>query len=1429
MPRKVASAPQPYSGKFRRSLARRTVLQILLLALLPVLLVSGSTLWLTQQQITNQLNQQFQSVSQNYSTQLTALFESRQKSLNSIENNKSFNVALDTLLTGNLTQAEKQSVEARILELIDVQNVSSAEQMFDHVAILTPSGDILLSTNPEWKGLNISQNTNLQRMVGSDDSRLVFNPAPLYTNQVVLVTPSLFASNDLTNLVTIMGFTVSNIPSNILSSITAYFPTGQAYLYTADKNLITYDQYLQQLTQITIDLNHQSMFNSLTLPENLDRNRNVKSLSGTDVVNYTSRISAINTYTIIEVPRRTYRDQLTSILKLNLQILAAAMLVVGTIVYFSTRRLVRPIVTLADISQAFAKGDWSQRAPVTRGDEIGLLSSSFNQMVDQLTDVYRSLEFKVEERTQQLRTASEVAQIATSTSEREAMAQRTAQLITERFGYHFAAIFLLDETGNFATIKGISGDIGQTSGLVNHRVVLENATQLQNAVTSNQPVVNNDLSERGVFSGENVLQMIDSQSQALIPIAVGDRVLGIIDIQSKEFNAFDQDTVNVFKTLSNQIATGLRNIILLESAQVNLEETNLVYRASRQIAQADNENAITNAVTDALSQTNYASLLLDVHEDHLQILALRDKRGTRLDSGAVGLNLPVQKGIERLAENRVLITENLMAPSEFASVMNFFLRRDCKSVAIFPILVDGKPAKALALGSRETAPLNSTTLQPYSSLAEVISNSLNRLNVTRSLSTRLNELEMLAAISQAVSSETNLKNIYRLVQQQFTERLGSDLGFIIAIYDEENQMVELPYGFEDGAEIDNVPGFPLGEGFSSHIIRTGEPILVTRELEKVKSKLGSKTIGKAAKSILGAPMMIGGKVIGAILIQDNAREERFTQDDLHLLTTVASPVANVIRNAQLLTDMQNNLTLYSQEHYLLNTLLQNIPEQIFIKDAEGKYLRVSQSFEKAVNRPAADLLNKTEVDLQGEPGQLVIEEEQAILASMQPEIRRLNQIQQPDGSDQWILSSRIPLLDAENKANGLLGINEDITELKLTEQLAQRRADQLRTAAAVARDTAGTLEMQALLKNSVNVIRDRYGFYHAGIFLLDALGENAILQEATGEAGEKMKEASHKLAVGSLSIVGRTASTRNPVVSNDVRKELSYFPNPLLPNTRSEVGIPLVAGEELLGVLDVQSEKANAFLEEDISILQTVADQLSIALMNARLYAQTQEHLAKHRLLHHITAAASGAGDLDTALATTVQSLRAALPGDQVAIYFMENDDTLVMRASAGYTGEDVFKTSIKLGEGIVGAVAQDHRPLRVNDIRTDPRYLVLDAQTASEIAVPILFNEQLLGVLNIESPRVAAYDENDQEILATLGNNLASIIANTKLVEQVRVQVEHQRQLYDITSKIRRSTDLRVILETSASEIGRLLRANAVKIQVKPEDDNGKPQEEKE
>lgn len=134
---------------------------------------------------------------------------------------------------------------------------------------------------------------------------------------------------------------------------------------------------------------------------------------------------------------------------------------------------------------------------------------------------------------------------------------------------------------------------------------------------------------------------------------------------------------------------------------------------------------------------------------------------------------------------------------------------------------------------------------------------------------------------------------------------------------------------------------------------------------------------------------------------------------------------------------------------------------------------------------------------------------------------------------------------------------------------AEKQAEQLRIAAEIARDIAGSLTIDEILKKSVNLVRDRFGYYHASIFMIDSIGEYAVLQESSGTIGEQLKNSKHRLAIGSNSLIGKSTQKQLPVISNDVKSESSYFPNPFLPETQSELVIPLISGNQLLGALDV--------------------------------------------------------------------------------------------------------------------------------------------------------------------------------------------------------------------------------------------------------------------
>ena len=181
-----------------------------------------------------------------------------------------------------------------------------------------------------------------------------------------------------------------------------------------------------------------------------------------------------------------------------------------------------------------------------------------------------------------------------------------------------------------------------------------------------------------------------------------------------------------------------------------------------------------------------------------------------------------------------------------------------------------------------------------------------------------------------------------------------------------------------------------------------------------------------------------------------------------------------------------------------------------------------------------------------------------------------------------------------------------------------RRAEQLQTAAEVARDTSSTLALENLLRRTVNLLCDRFGYYHASIFLLDETGENAVVCEATGQAGEQLKHSGFTVPVGSNTVIGRVTSEGAPLVINDVTQDSAYLPNPLLPETRAELGMPLMIGTQVTGALDVQSAKANAFTNDDVSVLQILADQIAVAVDNARSYELSQAAVEEMRELDHL-------------------------------------------------------------------------------------------------------------------------------------------------------------------------------------------------------------------
>jgi GAF domain-containing protein len=381
---------------------------------------------------------------------------------------------------------------------------------------------------------------------------------------------------------------------------------------------------------------------------------------------------------------------------------------------------------------------------------------------------------------------------------------------------------------------------------------------------------------------------------------------------------------------------------------------------------------------------------------------------------------------------------------------------------------------------------------------------------------------------------------------------------------------------------------------------------------------------------------------------------------------------------------------------------------------------------------------------------------------------------------------------------------------------SRQSALQLQTVAEISREVSSSLIVDNLLRQAITLIHERFNFYHASVFLVDTTGEFAIIREATGNAGAQMKRAGHKLGVGSKSIVGYVTQQKEALIVKDVTKDPNYFANPLLPETRAEAGLPLKVGERILGVLDVQSQKPYAFTDENVRILQILSDQLAIAVVNSELFADAQERLSQHRLLHHVTTAAASSTTIEEALNSAVQGLQVILGGDQISIMMADKEQKMLeVKAAMGYPNEESSRLKVPFGVGITGWVAAHRQTQRSGDVTKDSRYIALNPKVRSELAVPLIYRNEVLGVLNVESPRPNAYSENDEEMLGTLAGSLAAIIAHSKLLEQFRQQIERERLLYEITNKIRRTTNPDKILSITADELSKTLNTRRTQISI--------------
>ena len=370
--------------------------------------------------------------------------------------------------------------------------------------------------------------------------------------------------------------------------------------------------------------------------------------------------------------------------------------------------------------------------------------------------------------------------------------------------------------------------------------------------------------------------------------------------------------------------------------------------------------------------------------------------------------------------------------------------------------------------------------------------------------------------------------------------------------------------------------------------------------------------------------------------------------------------------------------------------------------------------------------------------------------------------------------------DLQAFSEGLEKIIKDRTvQLDLARQISDRRASQFEAIARVTRTISTTHDLEILLAQIPEVINREFGFYHIGIFLLDAAGEYAVLSASNSSGGRRMLANAHRLKVGEVGIVGYVTAVGRARVALDTGSDAVYFNNPDLPETHSEIALPLLLGERVIGALDVQSDQPNAFDQTDIQILSTLADQVGIAIQNARQHEETRMALTE---------------------------------SESLSRQFVEAGWS---RFSKTRAMEGIHHTGVR-------SKILYRRPGNDNTESPDDAVTLKPRGRGAVLSLPVKLRGAVIGSVDVRSPENRRWTDDELDIVGAIIERAAIAMENARLLEDSQILATKERTISEISARISGQSEVDDLLKIAVQELGRNLPGMDVSIQLIRDQETG-------
>ncbi len=806
---------------------------------------------------------------------------------------------------------------------------------------------------------------------------------------------------------------------------------------------------------------------------------------------------------------------------------------------------------------------------------------------------------------------------------------------------------------------------------------------IRHVIDTGQPlVINENIMELVEQYGSSVLPGTQAPKSALfVPLMVGNEARGVIDLQDLENeHSFSDGDVRLLTTLANSMSVALENARLFDETNRLLSETE----------QRNSELAVINTIQEGLVAELDIRAIYDLVGDKVRdifaadttFITLYDPENQMLESvyynehghrhnlapTPLGHNLTT-----RVIELRKPLLWNTAAEWKAFTELEIILpdsEEDLnESVLVVPITLAEKVMGVISVQSYRQYAYDQNDMRLLTTLANSMSVALENARLFDETHHLLEETKQQAAelstvntVSQALTTELELETLIELIGEQMRQIFQADIVYV-ALHDRQSDLINFPYSY---GETDLLP-LPYGEGLTSKIIETAEPLLLNEDLDVKTDELGATQQGNPAQSFAGVPIIAGGQAIGVISVQSTHEEGRFDESDIGLLGTIAANVGAAIQNARLFEETNQR----AAELTIINS----------VGEAMARQLDVA-TIARIVGDKVRDIFNA----------------ETTSINLYDSETEMINAIYSYDRG----------YLEPSAFALGS-GVTSQVIE-----------------------------SQQPLVLRSLE----------------DGLKKGAIQQSNAIDDGEM---------------------------------------------TESYMGVPIIVGERVIGVVDVQSYRQDAFDEDSVRLLATLSANMGVALENARLFQETHQRAMEMAALNDIGREISASLKLDKVLNSIGTQAKEVLKAKTIVLRLLEPDGSLPAVVALGKNAAMHRAHILQIGDGITGSVAESGIAEVVNEPLKDPRVTHTpgtDKEEDSDEALlfaPLSLGEKVIGVLVVwrERSRHGPFSQNELGFTVGLAGQAAIAIENARLFDEVQQQRQYANALVENSPVAIVTTDL--------------------------------------